>query len=414
MSAADPSRADLSGFSARAVLALVVVGVVALSALAVFAAYAPELRGGFDARAHALSPSAIGYKGAVTLARGLGMPVVVGRSPPSPAASGRSILVLTPEVFTGPKALARAAVVSPTLVVLPKWAAVPKPDRPGFVLKEGLAEATPMATAMLSGFAPETRVDHRRGVSRPILRGGGPGFSPGTYLPLGPVDRLQTLSGAGWRPALVDETGAAVLAESVRRPGLFVLADPDLLNTQGLASLDNARAGMAILQALRAPDRGVVFDVTLNGFSRGRGLFRTLLQPPWLAATLCGAAAAVLMGLHALARFGPAQARGRAVALGAGALVDSSAGLVRMARREAELTPAYAELTRGMVLRAAGHRPGSAEDEGRWLARLASARGAAAPGDLEAQAAAAKDRDAALEAARRLYRWRREMTRGRR
>ena len=51
------------------------------------------------------------------------------------------------------------------------------------------------------------------------------------------------------------------------------------------------------------------------------------------------------MGAHALARFGQPRRRGRVFALGARALVDNSADLVRMARREAEFAPAYADLT---------------------------------------------------------------------
>ena len=405
-------RGEASGFSARAVLALVAVGVVALAALVVLGTYAPELRGSIDPGAHALSPSAVGFKGAVELARRLDVPVLVARARMTPATRAHAALVLTPQPGTSAKDLAAAAVGVPTLIVLPKWAAAPHPQRPGFVLKAGIAETSRLAAPQLAAFAPKTEIAQRPGTVRTALRGGGATFAPGTFLPVGPIDSLQTLSGPGWRPALVDDRGAIVLAESAARPGLFVLAEPDLLNTQGLSSLDNARAGMAILSTLRGPAGGVVFDVTLDGYQRGRGLLRTFLEPPWLAATLCGLAAALLMGLHGLARFGPAERRDRAVALGAAALVDSSAGLVRMARKEAELAPEYAELTREAVLRAAGRPEASGEPAGRWLQRLARARKAEDPEALTAVAAAADDRDAALQAARRLYAWRREMTRG--
>src|SRR5512146_1136503 len=292
--------ASASGFSARAVLALVAVGGIALAALAVLATYAPELRGGLDPRAHALSPSAVGFKGAVVLSERLGAPVLISRARLAPPARMRSALVLTPQPGTRAQDLAAAASGTPTLIILPKWAAVPHPQRPGFVLKAGVLETSRLATAQLASFSPRTDIEHQRGTSHVALRGGGAAFAPGTYLPAGPIESLQPLSGPGWRPALVDDGGRIVLAESVARPGLFVLAEPDLLNTQGLSRLDNARAGMAILQTLRGPERGLVFDVTLNGYRRGRGLLRTFLEPPWLAATLCGLAAALLMGLHGL------------------------------------------------------------------------------------------------------------------
>ena len=85
-------------------------------------------------------------------------------------------------------------------------------------------------------------------------------------VPLDPIDQLQTISGDDWTPALVDERGRMVLAQSKTHSNVLVLADPDLLNNQGLAKLDNARAGMAILNTLRG-EGGVTFDVTLNGFS---------------------------------------------------------------------------------------------------------------------------------------------------
>ncbi len=115
------------------------------------------------------------------------------------------------------------------------------------------------------------------------------------------------------------------------------------------------------------------------------------------------------MGVHALARFGQPHRRGRAFALGSRALVDNSADLVRMARREHELAPAYAALTRALVTRAAGGH--TAEEH--WLEHLAERRGASAPGELAAEAEQAKTRDDLLEVARKLYDWRGEMTRER-
>jgi hypothetical protein len=249
------------------------------------------------------------------------------------------------------------------------------------------------------------------GVSTRVLRGTGVVFAEGTYLPLAEIEGLQTLSGDGWIPLLVDEQGQGVLVRSKKTPYLYVLADPDLLNTQGLAKLDNARAGMAVVDALRG-DQGVIFDVTLNGYARARDLWRMMLEPPWLAATLCALAAALLMGIHALARFGPVQAKGRAFALGKRALVDNSAGLIRMAGREHELAPAYAALTRALIGQAAGGQHANADAQ--WLHRLARLRQADDPEALEAEADRARSRDDLMAVARKLYRWRLEMTRERR
>ncbi|WP_293898418.1 hypothetical protein [Phenylobacterium sp.] len=406
--AADPGTGPAPAFSARAVLALVGVGIVAFAALAVLSAYAPDLRTGEDGRAHALSRSAVGLAGAPILMKALGDTVVVSRT--RPQRLGNVAVVLTPEAGDLPKALAPFAGAAHTLIVLPKWIAVPDPIRRGFVRKLDVAPAGAAFSPLLIGYSRATRTAVRKAAGRPVLRGAGGPFAAATYLPLGRIDRLQTVSGDGWAPALTDETGGIVLAYSRRRPDVWLLADPDLLNNQGLSDLNTARAGVAVLQAASAGGaHTLLFDVTLAGFERGRGLGRLMLEPPWLAATLCAVAAALLMGVHALARFGQPRRRGRAFALGARALVDNSADLVRMARKEHELAPAYAVLIRGLVERAAGGHV-----QAGWLEGLAARRGVAAPGQLEAEAGRVKTRDDLLAIAKRLYDWRGEMTRERR
>jgi hypothetical protein len=401
----DESPAASAPFSPRAVLILVLVGLVAFSAMAVLAAYAPELRGAGDARAHAVSRSAVGYAGAVSLMREMGAPVTVSRQPPPKGAEGAT--VLAPDYDEKPADLRSYPKGELTLIVLPKWQTTADPIRRGAVRKAGVVAAGEAYHPLLASYARKTVVARRTGTSRPVLRGA-EGFAART-LPLGPVDQLQTLSGEGWTPLLTDERGQAVLVRSTKSPGVWVLADPDLLNNHGLASLATARAAAAILDTAR-DGREIVFDVTLNGLGGRPSLGRLALTPPWLAATLCAVAAAMLMGLHALARFGAPERRGRAIALGSTALVDNTAGLIRMARKEAELAQAYAALVRGRVAHAVGG--GRAADDA-LLEDLSRRRGAGSPRALTAQAEAAKTPNDALEAARKLYDWRREMTRGR-
>jgi len=393
-------------FAPRAILALVLVSIVAFAGLAVLATFAPELRSGHDGRAHALSKSAIGYAGAPILMEALGAPASVSRLKRSRPTT--ALVVLTPDIGLSAKDLQTFPKGRLTLIVLPKWIVQPDPLRQGHVRKVTMVE-DPGFQALLASYATTTKMAKRAGRTVPRLRGAGGPFDGSTNFLLGPIDRFRTISGDGWEPLLTDGRGAAVLVRSRKTPSIWVLADPDLLNNQGLGSLDTARAGAAILEAARDGDQSIVFDVTLNGFERGRGLARLMLEPPWLAATLIAVAAGVLMGMHSLTRFGQPRARGRPFALGARALVDNSADLVRMARKEHELAPAYAALTRALVERAAGGRI-----DPTWLDETARRRGAAAPGDLAADAARAKGRDDTLAIARKLYDWRGEMTRERR
>jgi hypothetical protein len=399
-------------FSPKMMIALVLVGIFAFSGFTVLSVYAPDLRSGQDGGAHALSKSATGYAGAVALLKARDVPVVISRSPLTHATPGRAIRVLTP----GPeikddelKAYDRAA---PLLIVLPKWTTAPDPAHAGWVRKAGVM-GNGLGVRPAKSFDDDSVLHRRTGVASAHLRGVGGPFAQGTYLPLGPVDQLQTLAGKNWRPVLVDEEDRIVLAQW-KDSAVMVLADPDLLNTQGLKSLDTTRAGMAILDALRGED-GVAFDVSLNGFKRSRSVLRLMFEPPMLGATLCAVAATLLMGLHAVARFGPAASGGRAFALGKRALVDTSADLIRAARKEHELAPAYAALTEARTAKAAGER--ETDPAGR-TERLVSLERLRRPADsletLNQAARAARTRGETLSVAAKLFHWRSEMTRDRR
>jgi hypothetical protein len=405
-----------SPFSARTILILVLVALFAFSAFVVLSTYAPDLREKEDGGAHALSRSAIGFAGAVALLKAQGEPVLVSRAR-SLDQTTASLVVLTPGPANLAEDLSRLASENVTLVVLPKWIADPDPLHPGWVGKSGLLYQAADPGRLLGKLAKTSAVAQRSGAGPATLRLA-PGVTASTpegrriafgAIRTGRIDRLQTLSGDGWRPVIVDEYGRALVAESAASPNLYVLADPDLLNTQGLASLETARAASALIEVLRSSRDGVVFDVTLQGFGRSRSLARLMLEPPMLGATLCALAAALLMGAHALARFGPTPASARAFALGGRGLVDNSASLVRMAGREAELAPAYAALVESQVLKAAGgaattDRLDRLEQGGRVSVRRI---------ELASLAQAAKTPDDLLSAARRWRQWRVEMTRDR-
>ena len=404
-------RHDASPFSPKTTLALVLVGIFAFSGFTVLSVYAPDLRSGKDGGAHALSTSAVGFAGAVILLKEQGVPVVVSRSPLTKVSAGRPLRVLTPPPDASEHALKDYDRSGPLLVVLPKWAVSPHLTHAGWVSKInliGVGALTPLKTLGAPGI-----IYNRTDNSPVALRGVAAPFGDGTYLPVGKVDRLQTIMGADWRPILVDQEGRSVLARWGETP-LVVLADPDLLNTQGLKSLDKARAGLAILEALHGDD-GVAFDVSLNGFTRSRSVLRLMFEPPLVGATICLLAMALLMGLHAAARFGPTLRPGRAFALGKRALIDNSADLIRAARKEHELTVAYVALTQTRVAKMVGDREADAEQRVTRLSRLEQGRQTSDKlSDLIGAAGRASDRGESLSAAAKLFQWKSEMTRDRR
>ena len=397
--------------TARTGLLIALVGVFAFCALAVLGAYAPDLRGGDNGGAHALSRSAIGYAGIVRALKLEGDPVVVNRAPTARSQSA-GLMVVTPSPYVDEDKITGLGYSGTVLVVLPKWFAPPDPRHRGWVAKGLLIEPAMMPrTALMAepGFA------RGAGISKPVLRAVGTPFQRGATLAEGPVDRLQTLLPKGWRSVLIDQTGATVLARDPDRP-IFLLSDPDLLNTQGLGNLDTLGSALTLLHALRAGDAPFIFDVRLNGLGRGRSVLRLLFEPPFLAVTLCLAAAAALAGFQAACRFGPIQRTPRAVALGKQALVDNSAALIRMAGREPHMGGRYALVTRDLAARSVG-APRELTDAAlvAFLDHIAEQRGAIGRlSVLSDRARVASDRDELTAAARKLFQWRLEMTRERR
>jgi hypothetical protein len=396
-------------FRARTVIALVVVGVFAFSAFVTLAAYAPDLDRDSSCRANVYSRCAIGFVGLQSLLRQDGAPVVVSRSA-LPKNRTQGLLIVTPEPEGG-SGIASLGFGGPVLVVLPKWQVDRDPLHASWGLKAGVIDPLMMPR---KGVLDAVGVARRKGVARPTLTGAAGTPFEGVTLTPGPVDTLQSFSAKDWIPVLTDETGQMVLGQ-MPATSIYVLAEPDLLNTQGLGNPGAFASAVTIVRGLRAGDGPVIFDVTLNGYKMQRSPLRLMFDPPFLAVTLCFAAALVLAGLQAAFRFGPVRRPQRAFALGKEALTDNSAQLIRMAGREARMAPAYAALTRKAAARAVGAPRELAGDAlTNFLDRLGAQRGLADNlASLSHAAGRVESRPALAALAARLYRWRLEMTRER-
>jgi hypothetical protein len=373
----------------------------------VLQAYAPDLKGGDDGGSHALSRSAVGFAGLVSLLRADGVPVLINRDGPTKRDPNWSLLVLTPEESTKPADLSDfMATTGPTLVLLPKWETAPDPLNSGWVRNAGLIDAAALKTLLGK---PMDATIARRADTAPVQLSGAP-QQPG--FATGPIAQLQSLTASGASPVLTDQHGAAVL---VRAPGssVGILTDPDLMNTHGLYDLSTARTAVALIGSLRQGDGPVVFDVSLDGLEHSPSLLKVAFEPPFLGATLCLVGAALLMAVHAANRFGAPLRQLRALALGKLALAENSAGLIRMAKREPHMAGGYLDLNRNAVAKALGATRLNAAELEAYVDRLGERTGADRLSALALQVAAVRDRDGLTRFAQRLYQWRLEMTRER-
>lgn len=394
--------------SRRLVVGLVLISALSALGFLALSAYAPDLRSDTSSNATVLSRSAIGFAGLKALLDGVGIGVNVGREPPRGGAF--SLVVLTPEVSTLPKDLAALAGLRPRLVVLPKWNVTPDPEHSGWVMKFGTVDPS-ISVSLLETLAKGAKIAQSAG-HRPVgFKAVYARFAPQRAAAPLNIEALQTISGPGLEADVVDDQGRAVVVQ-IRGSQTYILSDPDILNNAGLHDLNTARVGTALIQALRVGDAGVSFDVTLNGFGRSRDLLRTVFSPPFLGATLCAILAAAFIAFHAMSRFGSPRRQDRAFAFGKRALADNTAAVIRMMRREPAMAPRYAQA----ALRQAAGFFGLSREQAADPSMIGALERRGAVSDrfanLQAEAASVRDAGGLMRIAKKLYRWRRDITHG--
>lgn len=391
-------------FNPKTLAAIVFAGIVGFVTFLLLVAYASELRGGGDPRPHAMSNSAVGFRGIVRLIElGNGIPYLI--TEPGDLWT-EDLVVVTVDERTSPEALRslveeRAA--KPTLIVLPKWEVMTDPERSGWVRALGPRETGPLAQ-LLDGVA-DVRIAQERGRSRTAT---GSGELDGFAAPA--PELVQTVSGESLT-ALLSAGGGALLARVGDAP-LYILAEPDLLNNQGIAEAASARAALDLLARLNSNAAETVsFDLTLSGYSEQRNALRLAFDPPFLALTLALFVAALLAGLHGAARFGAPAEDAPALPFGKSALVENSASLFKLAKREHRAGGAYAELIR----EAAAHETGAHlalrdSDLDSYLDRVSPPEGPRFSA-LAEQARGAAERGDLVAAARALFQWKKDLIR---
>ncbi|MXO59812.1 DUF4350 domain-containing protein, partial [Altererythrobacter salegens] len=126
---------------------------------------------------------------------------------------------------------------------------------------------------------------------------------------------------------------------------LVIVAEPDLLNNNGMADQDRARLAVDLVEAtIDGYDLPVVFDLTMPGLGSQANLLTLAFEPPFLAATLTLLLAALVVGWRGFVRFGPPRVAHADHAGGKAQLARDGALLVERGRRLALVGPPYAAL----------------------------------------------------------------------
>ena len=390
-----------SPFSPRTLLAVLAIGAGAF--LLLLYAIGAGWNGSNDRNggAHAAANGLNGFAGLAALLEARGHDVSLSRS--EARLDDESLLVLTPQHGADGEALSEIIgarrYIGPTLLILPKWLALPTEVNPsieaprGWVMLGGAV--APGWLKSLEGFGDaEAEIGERNRWDGLQLTGELPdrervlSLDATRVLPLVTDERGDVLAGY-----LADSGSYPLLANAANMPlrnpeeldtdtdlwPLVVISEPDLANNYGLAEAVRAQAAVRIVEAtLEGNDVPIVFDLTVAGLGRSQNLLTLAFQPPFLAATLCLILTALVIAWRAFRRFGPPVAEAPALAMGKRQLARNGGGLIARAKRLHLLGPPYAALIAARLAAALGVREPDPQAREAAVARALSARGLAA------------------------------------
>ncbi|MEO0755192.1 MAG: hypothetical protein AAFY85_10405, partial [Pseudomonadota bacterium] len=356
--------------------------------------------------AHPYSTSAFGYQGIYRLLEARGTPVTISRSRERLQADSQSLRVLTLTPFGMSRELENLmdeGFYGPALIVLPKWSGRMDLSQPNWFSDSDLL--------------PESRVSDLLSIfddDGEVWRIRSPSSVAGNFGKFRPVlgDDMQVLRADSFVSVVGTPSGDLVARFPDR--DVYILSDPDLINTFGLAELENARMALALIDHINyGLDKAVVFDASLHGFERSENLLQMMFDRPFLGATLIGLAAFLMIGWAGAIRFGSPAREERSVALGKQALTDNTAGLIAMARRETRLAPGYLNFIRRSAARAVGAPRALTEQELAEMFDRMTPKDAASFTSLEKDMhGPAASREDLMDKARRLWAWHKEITHG--
>jgi len=429
------SRQTFSPKVARWLVGLGAVSLLATLLLSALAGDATPSRS--EAKPNTFSRSAVGHKALARVLDAWGIDVTISRNRSAEKATRtRPLLLLEPE-WSPPtsngklteqlrSALQRRV---PVIVVLPKWdaerSATPDWARridlaPTYNAERVLAEIDrAIVQAGDAGAAPDDWSDvvwrSHEAAQAVYLRG----EERAWRVALSPVQGITTSDDGPLQPIV--EVAAAdafpVLVARFRDAPIYVVSDPDLVNTMGLGAADHvAILRHLLIDALMA--EGVVIDEAVHGFTRVDSIWSELFRFPLVVVTFHFALLLALVMWAAVRRFGKPLERPPRVARGKATLLDNTATLLALGHHAGHGVREYFRATLRWLARTYG-LPSELSDEERVarIAELARRRGATT--DVRALAAEARsladrrgDERRALQVARRIFRLRTEMIDG--
>lgn len=327
----DNSGYSDSPFKSRTLFWLIALGILATLGIAVTSVIQGDGRYETSPGNNSFSKSALGHAAFAALMQEQGWTVLQSQhnTEAKLAQDGIALLVIEPRGSVGTGRIEELTDYVPTLIVLPKRQGVAGGGRAGWI----------GAQRLLRTNAPQTIVDsltEGMEVTRPAAK---PDAWTGDFGGLGDpdIDDVQLLSGTTLSPIIQTDKGILFgrLTADHGSP-VWVLSDPDLLATHGLARGWNAELANAVIDTVAAGGETLVIDEIVHGFTMEPSLVRAMFRAPFVYATV-PALVALLVFLAALTRrFGAPRRRASTVRDSKAVFIDNSARLLQLADKEHE------------------------------------------------------------------------------
>lgn len=405
-------------FNPRTMFLLMLLGVFSFSAYFVLSGFSDKFRNGNNGAEHVLSKSAIGYAGLMHLLRDDENAVSVSRGPALRDNNRNRLRIVTLPRTKSVDAIDDLQLNGPTLIVLPKWNTKAHPSHKGWVKKRNTPYSALLKLTNISenlrAVTKKTTLKRSPSKSEKVTILAKEGLGDNTDINFYSFARLQTISGGDLTPILVSDNGT-IMARVIDTE-IYILADPDFLNTYSVAKPDIGEFALDLLYliASETESNGFVFDLSLHGFGRSQNFIKLALTPPFLAVTLCLLAMALLIAWQAFARFGSPLALERKITLGKLSLIYNASDFIKRAGREYRMAGEYTALTKKLAIEQL-HLPHGLNEQELSDRLDAYSRHAGAEtnwSELENSLQTPSNATGLMENARKLYKWREALTMG--
>jgi len=193
---------------------------------------------------------------------------------------------------------------------------------------------------------------------------------------------------------------------------------PDFLNTQGLVKKQGARFAIDLLTFVKRETStvGYRFDLSFHGIGGRQNMVKLFTRPPFLSLTLLLIVLIALLGWQAFIRFGdpqngPTGLLGDNLQMGPQSLAKTTADVLMITNREAELMPEYAHQMRQQTLSLLGFSGRSSSEQVTALKnREINQKITPNFENLNKQAKAVTHRDDVVHVAKALQNWKKDIT----